>query len=281
MDTKHKSKSIRPIIFSILLSFLMLLCPGFLRAFAMDLDFVVSHFAYFFVVYFLIRKYPDQKTKIAISFISTVVLICGLICYSIGKFTIHGLPNFASIVIGCINGYLFFVITDKKRFIILMISMVLCLYYYFIGIGQWLNYEQHGSISGRVNERIQADWPSYLKTSDSIKFDSKDKFIVLDFFNTRCAACFNSFPMLQRTYDYYKSNSRVSIYAVDIPYLTDTPGMGIQLVREDGFTFPVLVGQEKSDSVFRILAYPTVIVLKDSAIIFRGSIENIDKVIGD
>ena len=121
-----------PILISVALSILLLICPGFVRGFSIPLDLVLSHIAYFSAVFFMSRKYPKQKGRVVISFIASIVAVYSLICISLGKLLTFTLPSFISIVIACTNGYLFFTARQRAtKVALLSFSASLCTFSFF------------------------------------------------------------------------------------------------------------------------------------------------------
>ena len=55
--------------------------------------------------------------------------------------------------------------------------------------------------------------------------------------------------------------------------------MAFALIKKKKFDFPVVVAANHLDSIFHIGAYPLVLVLHNDEIVFRGKIEDVEKVI--
>lgn len=262
------------ILLSIPVAFVLLIVPGFLRGIALHIDFGVSHAAYFLSVFLIVRKNPIHKTAVVLSFTLTIVGAFSLICLSANKLPLLALPNFSFMVVGCVFGYIFYIAKQRwQKMLLLSVSAIASAFYFFAGIHYWLNYCNAGTISGKVTIDAPANWRNYMDIKkDAIPTNTK-QLIVLDFFNTRCGACFAAFPEVQKVYKKYKHDSRVIVYAVNIPYKADTPGMVLQLIGSRGYVFPIVIGKKGLDSLFEIKAYPTVLVLQNEQIIFRGSID--------
>ena len=122
----------------VFISFLLLIFPGFLRGISPKLDFAVSHFAYFGVVYWLIKRYPSISKTIVITFTTTVIITYLLLCAIAGRLLTESAPNFISIALGCINSYIFYHIpTKRSRIIFLIFTAGICVWYIVWGSDIW------------------------------------------------------------------------------------------------------------------------------------------------
>jgi hypothetical protein len=139
MENKSYGLSyVKHIALYISLSFLLLVFPGFLRSISPKLDFAVSHFAYFGVVYWLIKRYPSLSKTIVITFTSTVIITYVLLCSIAGRLLTESAPNFISIASGCINSYVFYHIsTNRSRIIFLLFTASICVWYIVWGSDIW------------------------------------------------------------------------------------------------------------------------------------------------
>lgn len=262
------------IIISCLLSFVLLLFPGVIRAYSFRLDFVISHLAYFLTVFLFVKNKPQHKYKILLSFIAVIFIVILSLWISSGKLPYVGLPNMGSIVIACFAGFFYYIYNGRlRRMLILFSSLSLCLFYFFFGMRFLLNYINFGNITGSTNENIHTSWQAYIQFP--YPFIAEDKLIILDFFQTSCSLCFKAFPTVQKVYERYRNDSNISFFAIDIPLPVDTGYNIVEIIKRKGFTFPVLLAKSKTDSLFNIHAYPTVCVLKNNRIIFRGNIEDV------
>lgn len=64
--------------------------------------------------------------------------------------------------------------------------------------------------------------------------------------------------------------------AVNIPFEGDKFKENFEYPKNKGFDFPVVIGMENMDSVFRIKSYPTVVVIRNDKIVFRGSVSEVE-----
>ncbi len=245
-------------------------------------DFGISFLLFFLMVYILSGKVPDKAYRVPVTAIVTLALLTALAWVLDGAPPTVGCFDIAGQALACVFGYLYRRYTAAAfRIAIVAISVAMSVFYYLRGHELWLNYLSYGTATGIVHETAPTDWMNQIAPSaDKTNYKATDM-VVLDFFNTRCGYCFAAFPTVQQYYEQWKNNDRVAVYALDIPIKGDTTGMAMQVVRDRGFTFPVLVGNENLKKLFNIQAYPTVIVLQQNNIIFRGTIEDAGKLVAE
>jgi thiol-disulfide isomerase/thioredoxin len=254
----------------------------FIRFRSIAADFGISFLLFFLMVYILSGKVPGKAYKVPVTAIVTLALLTALAWVLDGAPPIMGCFDLAGQALACVFGYLYRRYTAVAfRIAIVAISVTMSVFYYLRGHDLWVNYLNYGTATGIVHETAPTDWMSQIAPSaDKTNYKATDM-VVLDFFNTRCGYCFADFPTVQQYYEQWKNNDRVAVYALDIPIKGDTTGMAMQLVRDRGYTFPVLVGNENLKKLFNIQAYPTVIVLQGNHIIFRGTIEDAGKLVAE
>ena len=79
---------------------------------------------------------------------------------------------------------------------------------------------------------------------------------------------------MENLYQQYQQDNRVLIQAVNIPIEKDTAGKAFYMIERSGrYTFPVVIGSDAMKEAFKIQFYPTVVILKNSKVVFRGSID--------
>jgi len=269
-------------IFYVFLSVLIEIGTTFIRYQSEKNDFWISYIIYFITVYLLIKKFPFDRKRILLSFLLTLISLSALEWFLDRVPPLLGLINIIGTLIACVFGFIFEHLKKKSyKFIIIILSVTLCVFYVNFGYNFWLHYLNYGNLTGKITEEFSINWPSYMQNYENIvPADFKNnKLVIFDFFNTSCGVCFAKFPILQKTFDKYKSNPNVYIYAVNIPLKRDTPGMALQIIRDRKYTFPVLLGKNKLDSIFGIQGYPTTILFRNDTIFFKGDIENVTGVI--
>lgn len=269
----------RKVVFiSILLSYLLLQGTTFIRYISLKYDFFISFILFFSVLFVLFKKYQKYINIIYLCFIVTISCLLFLVFLINNEITDIGLPNMIGILISCSACYLYIKINKRLyKLFILLISFSICLFYFLFGFNYWVNYINYSNFNQKIKKTISPNWITFINYSPELH--SNNKFILLDFFNTACPVCFKKFPLLQKTYDKYKYNNKILIYAVNIPWEKDTTGMAIQIIMAKKYSFPVLLGKKKLDSIFGVQVYPTTILLRNDTILFKGNIENVNSLI--
>lgn len=100
----------------------------------------------------------------------------------------------------------------------------------------------------------------------------KDKIIVLDFWSTDCSICYEKFPALQQTFEKYKSNNDVAIYAVNVPIRRDRFSKTITILDSLGYSFPKLyaTSARQIERNLHINAFPHLLIIKNGVIRYDG-----------
>lgn len=196
-----------------------------------------------------------------------------------------GAPNilsaFLGICAGCILG-------SKRttvgiKLLIPTVVYILSAWYIVGGYNYWFNFLGGGSFTGKEDTQMPKGWYTYSQKPDTFNTDFyKNKLVLLDFWNTSCGVCFIKFPDLENLYQKYRFQENFIIQSVNIPIDRDTSGMAFKMVAQyNKYSFPVVVGNEDMKSVFNINAYPTVLLIKNGRVIFRGRLELAEKVLSD
>lgn len=138
---------------------------------------------------------------------------------------------------------------------------------------QWLFYLNYRTADGIVKEP-EPIWlvkDQQEKSMNQQTFDGK--ILVLDFWNTGCGICFKKFPILDSVQKAYKADSIVRFYAINIPMEWDSAGVAFKEIREKGYTFNVAIGDTAMPAAFGFNGFPTVCILRNDSIIYRGNLE--------
>lgn len=96
--------------------------------------------------------------------------------------------------------------------------------------------------------------------------------VVLNFWYLECAPCKAEFPYLQEAYEKY--SDRIEVLAIN-PYNTD-PGEVADFRNENGYTFPMMIGDPLWADAMQLTAYPTTVVIDrygTITLIHKGSIQ--------
>ena len=247
----------------------------------------IVFFMFFALTYYLASKYSDRvnPTYIFLILLLGIFLLLAPPHFFFFKKTLVSLPDVFFRFIGIITGYLFFNLKTKKRWLVFVVTSVICFFMFARGYDMWLNKLNFGTFTETVTEEeIPNDFLLTDSLGSEIKInDLQGKVVILDFWNSRCGVCFSKFPQVQSTYDKYKQNPDIFFCSVNYFLEDDKDGDAFRIIKEQGYSFPVLICKDKLLlKNLGIQVYPTVIVInKEGKLIFRGNIETADKSIGE
>src|SRR5262249_51482353 len=68
-------------------------------------------------------------------------------------------------------------------------------------------------------------------------------------------------PELEKLYQRYKGNSRVSFWAVDVQENGETPEKAQAFMRGEGYALPIALGSEKSSERLNPEGFPSLVII--------------------
>lgn len=264
------------VIFTILL--LMGAYPGHYYRFS------AASIGYCLLIYYLFTKTLTRNERITTVFIMTFpILVVGGILHTLDfTNTRLALPSNLAHIVGVFFGAIIFYSNRISVKIILSFILVSgSLWITFYGYAMWEDKINYGTYTGVVEEAT----PVFVFADEQeVKFsniDIKNKIVVLDFWNTRCGICFQKFPIFQKLFDNYHEDSTIKIIAVNIPLKQDTIGQAFKIMHEFYYSFPVMILNETTKkNCFGIQVFPTTVIIdQDGNVIYKGKIDNVEKII--
>lgn len=264
----------------ILCSLLIELATSWLRGVDFRLSCTIGCIVYFVFTVFCLKRY---SVRLKASYILCAILL-GYLALNLPfrvlyfKDTLISLPDVACRLLGIITGFAFYC-THRRllRWAMPGVTLAMCLFMSFGGHMMWideLNYGDIGAVTAKHSAMRFID-----EQRDTLSVTAwEGKIVVLDFWTTSCGICFKKFPQVQRLYDKYKDNSKVTLYAVNDPLESDNKDQLFNLLREKGYTFPLLLACDSTSSYMKVRAYPAVLVLDTVGnVAYRGRIEIAEK----
>ena len=122
------------------------------------------------------------------------------------------------------------------------------------------------------------------KRKDTIRLDHK--ITVLDFWNTACKPCFEKFPYYEKISEKYQ-HPEIAFYSVNIPLKNQTFEARTEVEEKLNYSYTTIYGESMKtvQEALDFNAYPHLIILKDSTIIYSGNfvtgesiyIDNLDR----
>lgn len=225
--------------------------------------------------YFVLKKYGNSIRQI-ISL--TFLIVCG---YAILTVPIHVFDFEGSkpAIWGTLCALITPIFTaiyyaaDKNK-LILSLFLIIWLYAVTLGHETWWEYAIYGNYKKGINISCQ----KLATDKDSLCMNSiAKKYILLDFWSTTCGVCFERFPEVQELYNNLEGNENVLIASVFIASNGECYSDGSNILKEHGYTFPVMGCTDWKSSLISTLGIkgvPHVIILNENKeVIFRGSIK--------
>ncbi len=264
-------------LYIFLLSFLLCLLVMIIGGYAGHNFKLLSSLCIYSVLSFLILFYTkehNKKWKLIITLAIPPFLMYSPIHILYFNSTLISLPSTLGHFAGIFFGILLYFSNKKMRIPFVILMYILFYWLSFIGYKYWLYRINFGTFTGHINMYKKISFEGKSEKGHLTNSHFSGKVLVLDFWNTRCGVCFEKFPLLQKTYEKYKFNNNILIYAVNKQLQNDDESNVFQMIKERGYTFPVLLPSDKSISEkFEITSYPTTLIIdKDGYVIFKGDI---------
>jgi len=176
-------------------------------------------------------------------------------------------------------GFWIYKVSFKYKVFLGLLWVGFSLWVMLSGYNLWLNKYNFGSYMGKVDEKA----PSFIFTdSKNNTFTNQDfnKYtLVLEFWYTGCKYCFNDMPRFQKLFNQYGKNGKVLFYSINMPIREDTLGYAQYLLEKYHFNFPLLFASGDVTNDFKIIGYPTYLILEKNTIIYKGSIKGIENIV--
>jgi len=242
-----------------------------------DYSSIVGFITYFFLAMFCLEKYkktlPTWKILLALfsgrCFIDSPVIIY----YFLGE--TWSLPEFLLHALGIICGFLYRRLKKPLNILTALLCFSIAVFMFFQGYNYWLHKRNFGTFTGEVSYSLPTKFEAFDESKNLItESNLNNKIILLDFWHTRCGVCFEKFPQVQAVYEKYKNDPSVMILAVDKPIEEDKPNQAFEMIREEGYSFPVVIARDEDmPEKFGVKGYPTTFVINPKGnIVFKGDI---------
>lgn len=221
------------------------------------------------------------KDRLSLRCILTLLLASLLLmqAYSIYLYFVRSvafLPIQFVYCLGILSAAAFYKFQSVYRFLPVTLSLAFVMFMFFSGWGYWFHFANFGTFTGRVSYSPPTRFEAFDEQNKLVSEDSfHGKIVLVDYWYTRCSVCFDRFPHVQAAYEKYKADPVVSIYAVDKPIDEDKPGEAFEVIKKDGYSFPVLIAaDENMPEKWGVTGYPTTFVIdQDGTVVFKGDIE--------
>lgn len=117
-----------------------------------------------------------------------------------------------------------------------------------------------------ATRQVSAAAPSFsIRKLDGTVVNSAElrgRVVILDYWATWCPACRREMPELEKLYQRYQGNSRVSFWAVDVQDGGETPEKARAYMQNAGYTLPIASGGEmSSEGLLKMEGFPSLVII--------------------
>lgn len=249
------------------------------------LNLIVTGVVYFIWTFFALKRFSKNISPISIFLViltgaSLIDLIVRIIDF---RETLISLPEFIGRILAIAAGYAYYRVKSRAGRISLIAVMCLIFGLFAFQGYRLLNKKLNfGTVTGKVYMEIPADIIFQDSAGGEIILgELGGTYLVLDFWHSRCGACFNAFPEVQELYDRFSGDDRVALYGVfcRMEDSGETFATGRDILSQRGYTFPLLLLSRDNIPVeFDIRVYPTVLIVESgNKIIFKGRIADAER----
>lgn len=245
---------------------------------------LIGFIAFFILTFWSVKRLTPAVPKVLIF----LFLSIGLFIIQLPLRFIHfseslfSLPDFVCHFLGIVAGVMFSLTNAILRWGVVATGLALSLYICIAGYQLWLNKLNFGTFTGDVNYKLQAPIEGYDVYGHKVSLaEMKDKYVIIDFWNTGCGVCFTKFPKFQKLYDTYKSDRQFAFLSINKPLQRDTLGQAFATLQKKNYSFPIMVPRDTLlPDLLGINYYPTTMIIdKHGSVIFKGSVEGLESLL--
>ena len=270
-------------IFGFSLALFVLLIP--LGLAGIDYRTLIGFFAYFALTFLLEKRYRGELSGFGI-LIVILAAQCLLPMPVILKYfggEVWSLPLMVSFVLGSFVGFCFALLLRPLNLLVFAIASIASFALFFSGWDYWLHKVNFGTFTGRVAAYdLPKGFEALGQEKNTITNESiRNKITLMDFWTTTCGVCFEKFPQVQAAYEKYAGDRSVMILAVNTPIEEDKPNQAFEVIKKEGYSFPVAVtNEEELAEKLGVKSYPTTFVVDQNAqVVYKGGIEGAVRIV--
>lgn len=284
-DMREKIKYVKFLLIVLFISMLLMIVQSSMNAINILLTLTIEPIVYFIFTYMVLQRGEKKGYN---TFLCTIAVFLGRIAIELPIRIKDFEPTMQSIlppiccIISIFVAYLYYRYKHKAIPIVILGSLI-WIYCIFYGQTALSNYRKFGHVSSSVHiSNAISNTVIYKSDDDSLSLkDLKYKYLFLDFWNSGCGYCYETFPALQKLYGKYKSRNDVFIGSVFVAYRNnETPNAGDSILRKKNYSFLKLATNQHSEFFGEsgVKVYPTVLILDEKkTIIFIGNFDKASK----
>ncbi len=246
--------------------------------FSMELSILSGFVAFFTLSFFFFKKLNGKADKILFFMLLAILVFeVPLRWGNLWNKSLITLPDPIFHILGIISGYFVYKFKAKWKYILPALLSIAAVIMYFNGFELW----HHKVVFGTFNRRgpiltAPMQLVGLNQKSEKINLSSSNKYVLLDFWHTKCGYCFEAFPTLDKIYKENISDTNLLIFAVNKKLKTDSAKQGLNMIKKFDFSFPLFFPEVDSlPEVFGIEVYPTTLLIDPQGnIVFKGELKN-------
>lgn len=274
----HKT-IIKTFFIILLFSFLTRILAAFISDYNVRYNALFSFAGYFYLTLFFIKVFNEKLSAISI----TVIIFAGLLLLLFDTHFI-GIPIVLACCLGIISAYFYLTSKPPKNILPFVLSSCFLVFMLFQGYDYWIHKSNFGTFTGKVSYNLPVKFEASDEKKNLISDNNfQSKIVLLDFWTTTCGVCFEKFPQVQTVYEKYRNDSSVVILAANKPIEEDKPNQAFEMIREEGYSFPVVVTKDEDlAEKFGVKGFPTTFVInRNGQIVYKGDIEGAIKMVDE
>lgn len=266
-----KKNSYVQIAIAAIISIALFVGVSIIGSFSLSMKIILGTIIYFSGSFYFFKS-NLLKNKVLGLLIIILPVLLSLIFFNILQFkaTWISMPSQAFLILAVACSFVY----HKNNWLAVPIILA-CLVFVWVG---WLNkyyiYKYtYNTITGNVSFKLPQ--PSLYDSSGAIyPLVQKDKYYIVDFWETSCLYCYKEFPFID-SISKSADKLRYEIITLNIPIRKESKEDNYNALNKFHYSFKKLYAENISTAdSFGVSGYPTTIVIKNQQVIFRGDFED-------
>lgn len=229
---------------------------------------------------FFFRAYKEEVTHMTIFLVpmlSAMIMFVVILNPSFKLFFILA-PMIISLFLGIVAGFLISSLSGKWRFILPVLLLFFPLALNYNIYEKWDNKIRFGIYEKNISEKKIANF-ELLDEQGKVFGNSfiENKIVLFNFWVQGSDLNESYFSEIQDIYDKYGSNPRIDVYAINKPQSNDLVSNSFSIIKEQGYSFPLLKGSQTVMELFQVRSYPSALLIDENGtVVFKGDLKGAD-----
>lgn len=226
---------------------------------------------------FFFRAYKEEisiMTIFLVPMLSAMIMFIVVLNPSFKLFFILA-PMIISLFLGIVAGFLFSFISGKWKFILPAILLLFPLALNYNIYEKWDNKIRYGIYEKNVSDKKIANFELLDEYGKVFGNDFiENKIVLFTFWVQNSESNETFFSDIQDIHDNYGSNPRIDVYAINKPQTSDAREDSFSIIKEQGYSFPLLKGSQTVMELFQVRAFPSVLLINETGtIVYKGDLK--------